>query len=52
MTSQFHIVDVNQCLDWAIKENNLFDVEYFNIKNIKHEKSHNHIYFIFSHEQL
>jgi hypothetical protein len=34
MTSQFHIVDVNQCLDWAIKENNLFDVEYFNdLKN-------------------
>ena len=30
MTAQFHIVDIKQSLKFAIEENNLFDIEYFN----------------------
>lgn len=34
MTAQFHIVDIEQSLSWAINENNFFDVDYFNdLKN-------------------
>ena len=34
MTAQFHIVDVEECLDWVKKENNLFDFYYFSdLKN-------------------